>query len=885
MINLRELYAGGDWNRQEAEWHRWGIKNTNALVGLVHLEYLNLSNNRLEDLSGLSGLNALQILHLNNNEIREAPSINKLKSLRELYLSNNFLKDVTFLGRMTWLETVDLHHNQINDASPLEALIRKLNLTNSKWEHGTINIAKNPLEIPSTSIIRLGKEAVLSNLKDFKTRDKYINKDLKVILIGNSEAGKSTMAKYLDAERGLHDPHPATHGMVEKIVQSKYDVARIGTKVDLHLFDFGGHDYYHDTHHLFFSHNTVFLLLWDKNTEKLKVRKMLQTNEKGVESQVSTQDYPVTYWLETVRFFTEDVKADNIDFKTAVEGSYNSSLLLIQNKVTKRDDIKPLNNEGLNTRFPFIYDFLQLSIREPQRNMDVFDRTFQEMLEEMEIIGEALPDFYGTIKNAVRHFTGRLSFSENEFLTYCNGLIGQPISLNQAIILARYLDQIGLIICRLIAGSWRICIDKAAVMRNIYLVLDGLTKNKGEFTVAEAVTKLDLRENDTLQIIELMIAFKLIFRHPGSKRSLFIAPLYLPEIPPASVSMFLRKDAAPYRRFEFTGYIHKHLLLSLFSEYGNLVGDPGTSASDNSFYWKDALIVKDPSNEEIVMIRFILGDDQGNARIDVYQLNTNQRPIFIEAIIKKIGELNNGYETEEMVSADGEHFVSLPVLRENATIGKWVFTEKRIADKAASKDPAPHIFHLKSFKPFVKDLIKKKSVVISYCKKDLDDGNTLIRFLRPLVTDGLIEEPWLCEHLDPAQEWGPDIQEQFEHADIVFFLVTSYLFVTKMVVEYEIPTIIDRYTRDKSVKIIPIVVDFCVWDTKGDYNLQRFSCLPFQGKPISDYATPSLAWAHICSAVRLMIEKDLDPENTSVVNRYWQEIFERQVSGKLDKNS
>ena len=56
----------------------------------------------------------------------------------------------------------------------------------------------------------------------------------------------------MDKENGLADEHLPTLWMDEKIIKSKYSVNAIGGECQLHIFDFGGHDYYHDIHHIFY---------------------------------------------------------------------------------------------------------------------------------------------------------------------------------------------------------------------------------------------------------------------------------------------------------------------------------------------------------------------------------------------------------------------------------------------------------------------------------------------------------------------------------------------------------------------------------------------------------------------------------------------------------
>ena len=116
-------------------------------------------------------------------------------------------------------------------------------------------------------------------------------------------------------------------------------------------------------------------------------------------------------------------------------------------------------------------------------------------------------------------------------------------------------------------------------------------------------------------------------------------------------------------------------------------------------------------------------------------------------------------------------------------------------------------------------------------------------------------------------------------------MVSEYFYSTKYIVEKEIKNAINRYDKDKSVKIVPIILEHYEWARKAPYNLQRFSALPFQAKPISDFNNEKIAWNTITASVKVMIEKDLDPGQIELISRDMQEIYERQVEGKLDNNS
>ncbi|MCL2327583.1 MAG: leucine-rich repeat domain-containing protein [Bacteroidetes bacterium] len=879
LTNLRKLICGGDW-KDGNSWNRWKIKSISTLSKLKKLEYLNISNNRVESLEGIEKLLNINTIHLNNNFISNIRELKNLKKLESVFLSNNLISNVSALKYLPAIQTIDLHANEIEDISPLKGLISKLDIENTKWKLNTINIAKNPLGKPPIEIITMGKNAVLQYFKDIETSKTCINKDVKVILVGNSEVGKTKLAKFLENEKDLDIPHPFTLWLDEREIESKYDIESINGKCIIRLFDFGGHDFFHDTHHLFYGTNTIYILLWETNTNKLDLRTTTQKNKKREEINVQIQDYPIKYWLESVKHYIKEVKAENVEFD--IQETYNSSLLIIQNKADEPSQIVHLNNQSIIEKYPFVFDFINISINK-RRNLVHFDSLFKEMITKSKIIGRVLPQFYDDIKESIKDYTGKPILELNEFHDYCNTISTYEIDFNQFHLLTSYLKIIGVILWYPERNTNnKVYINKEWVISNIHNILEGLIDKKGEFNLEYATSKIEgNEERKAKDTIAIMTDFKMIFEHPFHQDT-YIAPLYLPPIPVSTISLFLDKKNIPYRRFEYSGFIHKHVVLSFFSKYGKLIA----GSNDTYYYWKDGLIVKDPNTEAIAMIQFNIGDTEGNAFIDIFDITKTDKT-FIDNIISYIKEINKGYEIEEMVTLDGEDYLSLEMLLSNAKDGKLFFSEQRNSDKNKSKPAKQKYFKLKDYDIYLKDIeIKKKKVVISYSKKDLTHVHTLKRYLKPLVDMDLIEEPWYCTNLRPSEDWEKTIKQKFENADIVFFMVSDYFYSTKYIVEQEITTTIDRYDRNnESVKIIPIILEPYDWKRKEPYNLQRFTALPFEAKPISDYKNPKLAWFSIAESVKMMIEKDLDPGKVDEISRYLQEIYERQVKGKLDDNS
>jgi len=236
LSQLKVLICGGDWKgSKDKVTNRWDISTLGSITKLSNLEHLNLSNNRLRSLVGLNKLTSLKLVHLNNNNISRVESLNALHNLGELNLSNNLIDKVDFLSPLSNIQTLDLHHNFIRDLRPLINIIEKIGISNSKWEVNTLNISKNPLEYPPMEVINMGKETALGILQDIKERGRYINKDIKIILVGNSEVGKSTLLKYLDKEKELENDHLPTLWMEEKEIKSKYINKTINEECILHV--------------------------------------------------------------------------------------------------------------------------------------------------------------------------------------------------------------------------------------------------------------------------------------------------------------------------------------------------------------------------------------------------------------------------------------------------------------------------------------------------------------------------------------------------------------------------------------------------------------------------------------------------------------------------
>ncbi|ESU19040.1 hypothetical protein FCR2A7T_24540 [Flavobacterium cauense R2A-7] len=877
LKNLNTFIAGGDWNTDGIKGTGWRIKELGFLTKLTKLKYINFSNNRVDKIPSLSQLLDLEVLHLNNNCITSIALNGEFKLLRELYLSNNSLKTVSFFIKIKIpnISTIDLHGNEITDLTPIKSLIEKKDIVNSKWEQNTISIAKNPLQKPPLEIVNIGKMAVLKYFEDINKGKHYINNEVKLILVGNSEVGKTTLAKYLDDENDLNVKHCSTHWLEERKVTSKHLLDEIKQKCTINLFDFGGHDFFHDTHHLFFSSNTIYILLWDVYSNCLNKRTVIQEVSKGIEKEVEFQDFPLKYWLDSIKYYVQDDKIKIFDFQIDNINEFNSDVLVVQNKVVNQDEIVFLNSEELKKEYPFIYDFINISVIEKRRT-DYFDVLLSEMLNNMQIVGAKLPNYYGKVKDSISKYQGDAIINLKEFVIFCNSIKGVNIDIEQAKILANYLNQIGLIMHypNSIYNDL-IFIDKKWVLNKIYKILGGLYEKGGEFDLnyVKEIFENYLTEDEVNNILSLMKGFNIIFQNPYKKT--FIAPLYLPKKPDELLNLFIQNDKKPYRKFLYKGFIHKNVILQIFREYGEYVIGEKKGSEIYYYYWKNGLIIKDPVSNEIVKIIFNLGDDTGNASIDLFKLNNDFDTNFVDQIIDTVNKINYKYDVEEMITIDGEDYIPIKVIHENEDKNNWTFfyNEK--------------YYKLTKFKKYLHKPDVMKKIFISYSKQDLKLVNKFIEHLASLQLDGKVSH-WYCSELEAGSEWNQEIQKNFDESDIICFMISPNFMKTKYIHEHEIAKAFEKKATNQDLRIVPIILDFCRWTTENN-NLGKYTALPYTAKPVVDFDNQNMAWYIIEECIRIMIDKNLEPEGDDFYQNNLPtdvlKIYERIVGGKVDKNT
>jgi len=99
-----------------------GITNLSGIEYCTNLQFLNLVNNSISDLSPLSGLHSLIDLNLMQNNISDIGDLAGLVELAALNLGDNSISDITSLAGLLKLERLSLHNNSISNITPITAL-------------------------------------------------------------------------------------------------------------------------------------------------------------------------------------------------------------------------------------------------------------------------------------------------------------------------------------------------------------------------------------------------------------------------------------------------------------------------------------------------------------------------------------------------------------------------------------------------------------------------------------------------------------------------------------------------------------------------------------------------------------------------------------------
>ncbi|MBN2003102.1 MAG: GTP-binding protein [Anaerolineae bacterium] len=299
---------------------------------LVTLEELGLSGNQLTALPPEIGkLTELGGLHLNGNRLITFPSqIAQLTALYALNLRGNRLTTLPpEIGQLTALTSLDLGGNGLTTLPP-----EIVQLTSLIY----LDLRDNPdLPLPPEILENyLDAQTILRAWLDYLTGQKRPLNEVKLVLVGESEVGKTSLVNRL-----RYDTFDPNSEKTEGIAIHKWQIANgksqsqpsrnkpPASRIRVNVWDFGGQEIMHATHQLFLTKRTLYVLVLDSRNSEAQNR--------------------LDYWLTLICSFGGD-----------------SPILVVGNKIDQHP--LDLDRRGLLAQHPTVQAILDTSCATPSRN-------------------------------------------------------------------------------------------------------------------------------------------------------------------------------------------------------------------------------------------------------------------------------------------------------------------------------------------------------------------------------------------------------------------------------------------------------------------------------------------------------------------------------------
>ncbi len=346
---------------------------------LKHLVTLRLSTNKLSNLpKEIDQLRNLKELFLRQNAISAfPPALASMKHLRLLDLNGNQLTMLPAeILELVNLQKLDLSQNQLSVLPPEMSNLKKLRLLDcaanqlvsvpktifalnlelfSKeyfydWDRKGFCLHNNPLESPPIEIVHKGARAVREYFQQMDV-EKRSNNEIKVLLVGDGGAGKTSLVRQLVGEL-FQVNESATHGISIR----NWTVKSGDREVLVHFWDFGGQEIMHATHQFFLSKRSLYILVID-----------------------GRKDQKVEYWLKHIESF-----------------GGQSPILVVLNKMDETPSFD-VNRRFLLNKYPTIKGFFPVSCANG-KGIKEFWLSLSKEIATVEILGTMWPQSWFTVK-------------------------------------------------------------------------------------------------------------------------------------------------------------------------------------------------------------------------------------------------------------------------------------------------------------------------------------------------------------------------------------------------------------------------------------------------------------------------------------------------------
>lgn len=848
-----------------------------------------MHDNHILKIENLEKLEKLEHLRLDSNQISKIENLESLTKLKNLYLDNNLIHSLENLNQFRFMVEKLKYINILNNPFTKEKLLNTETLQ-------TIGNDKKQL-----------LERLMYSIED---RLKLKDLPLKVIFIGNSEAGKTSLAKKLIADdTKFAGEIGSTHGL--KIRKWKYE-----NNQQAFIYDFGGQDYYHAVYQMFFTFQTQYVLLWDAERDfcykEIKDRKGIAFENK----EEAYYNFSPPYWLGNIAYYKqrkailqpklqEDDKMQLITVQNIFgtendKASYLSADLVNDININYQFQVGELHKKEMNVLNKQRLQFFTVVLKEEIQKLS----TQQALTEEERQLLDKILAAINASEQKQNEF--KITDFEKEFGGWSNLLI--KVLHLRGIVLYFHEDKY------LKNYIW---IDPSKVASKIYEVLkkENLKDKDKKGRISEVA--FEQLEGSSEALRHLMLKKEIVFKNiehqnNETQKVEYIVPQYLPicdEREPlyALATLDMKNTACSSFYLRFKNYLPHGLMSRLICRFAK-------KNYEKKHFYRYELI-------------FTLSDQDTQAAIAKVRLSLNLEKLLIEVHYKLLPfqtqhtEKVATYLFTSLLSAywNIEHldfYINLSYLleekravyRKNNDIEASNLLEIWEKDKidrfvpkdmSISLDGAYYLRHYLTlrktkyasrlpntiveanywgirddkkllekalFNPFMASAAPKiRKVFIAYAEEDTTYRKALERFLVTLKQQKRINV-WHAGLVLAHEEWDLKIQEQLESSDIVVLLVSQSFIASDYIYKKVMPRALNKVVANKGI-IIPFLLKPCDWENweitedytipeagTEDTEMANYHALPTQESkglmPLSKWQHEDDAWLKLSDAIR-----------------------------------
>ncbi len=592
---------------------KWGRIAEKLTAEAKFLQALILTGNKLTNLFLPKGLKTLKILDISENKLKEFSLPSDAEALQELYLHNN------------------------------------------------------PLTSPPPEIVQQGGKAVLSWFASFKkdeNKGPFFLKEIKVLLVGEGLAGKTSVLKKIKGLPFL-DNESQTHGVNVEIVE----MGKTGmfqkfpgvSDVKMRIWDFGGQEIMHATHQFFLTHRSIYIFVLDSRTDNKK-----------------------DYWLRHIQKF----------------GGGSPAIVAI-NKMDENKSYS-LEESTLNKKYPFVDNrFIKMSCK-TEWNLNQFAQTLAELIPETPLFKTPISESWLNIKNQLELETAQNHYiNRDRFLEICKQ--HKEDDPNAQKTLLRYLNALGVILHfpSLKLQSFFV-LDPHWVTIGVYKIInspsitDGILhekdldyilntedQKKEEYDPSKE-KKIHYSDQEQLYLVSIMKEFELLYEYKPRK---YLIPDLLPKEVSTPVA-FDQKEAVEFiMEYDF---LPPNVISQFIIHMKDDIRDLGN-------LWRTGVLL---SNKKFNCTALVTADlDRGRLTIAINGQEHRKREYF-SIILHRLYAINEGFAdlkiTEKMpvpghpeIEWDYEDLLGLEKMGKDeltiGRIGKTFSVSRDFLDKISTK--------------------------------------------------------------------------------------------------------------------------------------------------------------------------------------------------------